>query len=237
MKVPVDNINMLFRNSILSFFLLLLCVSSSAQDKYSKAINMAIDNFILHERRLLATADFFGVYINPERNVLWIGEDICKYPIYLSPKDTSIVLYCNDELSPLIWYDHNSQDIILSLMDYGELNYTIIFSEDAVDMDMSMVPNCLFSQNGKLFVWDDKTRGESKIVTDTLLARNRISYELSNLPLFDFPTDDGLEVVCYDLEKLQQGRIKKYHDHGIFGKGLKGRLKSAWMSFRYSAGR
>lgn len=67
----------------------------------------------------------------------------------------------------------------------GELNYTIIFSEDAVDMDMSMVPNCLFSQNGKLFVWDDKTRGESKIVTDTLLARNRISYELSNLPLFD----------------------------------------------------
>ena len=39
---------------------------------------------------------------------------------------------------------------------------------------------------------------------------------------------DGEEVVCYDLNALRKGRIKKYHDYGLYGKGFRGRFRQCW---------
>ena len=37
------------------------------------------------------------------------------------------------------------------------------------------------------------------------------------------------EIVCYDLEALQNGRIQKFHHYGLWGKGFRARLRRGWF--------
>ena len=81
---------------------------------------------------------------------------------------------------------------------------------------------------GKLFFWCDDAAPQSKDIIDKLMDMGRVDFLVKENALGWGVIDDGKEVICYDLDALSQGRIKKYHDYGIWGKGFRARLRQGW---------
>ena len=193
---------------------------SNHPDNLEKAIETAIRNYIRHERRLLATGDLFEINIVADRNELRISlltEKDNNYPVYITPKDTSCIIESSRKQDRICWLTQSSRDTVICAKGaYSEPVPTLRFSDSAVEKDISSVPNRKFEYKKKLFVWRDNTCEDSPDVLSLLLERNRVDYLAPGLSSFWGNSNDGGEHVIYNLEKLRQGKIKKYHN--FFGK-------------------
>ncbi|MBQ3743904.1 MAG: hypothetical protein II858_08650 [Bacteroidales bacterium] len=203
---------------------------------YEPAISVAINNIVRHEKRFLSTSDIFVIHFSPERNLLVVepkgyDEHYNHYLAIVSPKDTTVKPeYLRDEMK-LVWVSPVSKDTIMTCTDcfdwYSE-NYSLSFSPEEVLIDYSDLPNKMITSAGKLFFWSDEAEPQSKEIIDKLLVMGRVDFLVHENAIGWGGINDGKEVVCYDLEALIKGKIKKYHDYGLWGKGFRARLRQGW---------
>lgn len=203
---------------------------------YDSAISVAINNMVRHEKRFLSTSDIFDIDIYPTHNLLVVSarvddEDHNDYFAIVSPKDTTVKSKYIPEQEKLVWVSPASKDTIMTCSDcydwYSE-NYSLSFSPDDVLIDYSHLPNKMLISASKLFFWRDDARPESKEIIDKLTDMGRVELLVRENALGWGVINDGEEVVCYDLDALQKGRIEKYHDYGLWGKGFRARLRQCW---------
>ena len=203
---------------------------------YEPAITVAINNMVRHEKRFLSTSDIFEVNINPERNLLVVSakvEDSSYYQYYaiVNPKDTTVKPEFSRDEAKVVWVSPTSKDTIITCYDCYDShseNYSLSFSSDDVLIDYSDLPNKMLTSASKLFFWRDEAYPESKEVIDILVERGRVDFLVRESLLGWWVINDGEEVVCYDLEALLSGKIRKYHDYGLWGKGFRARLRQGW---------
>lgn len=206
---------------------------------YEPAISVAINNMVRHEKRYLSTSDIFEITINPERNLLVVSAKVedgisSHYYAIVSPKDTTVkseYIRVEDDEYKVVWVSPASKDTIITCYDCYDShseNYSLSFSSDDVLIDYSDLPNKMLTSARKLFFWRDEAYPESKEVIDILVERGRVDFLVRESLLGWWVINDGEEVVCYDLEALLSGKIKKYHDYGLWGKGFRARLRQGW---------
>lgn len=202
---------------------------------YESAVYVAINNIVRHEKRFLSTSDIFDIQFHPEQNRLVVSarvdDEYNHYFAIVSPKDTSIKpAYLPDE-EKLVWVSPVSKDTIMTCNDcfdwYSEY-YSLSFSPEEVLIDYHDLPNKMITLAGKVFFWRDDAAPQSKEIIDKLLDMGRVDFLVKENALGWGVIDDGKEVICYDLEALTQGKIKKYHDYGLWGKGFRARLRQGW---------
>lgn len=202
---------------------------------YEPAISVAVNNMIRHEKRFLSTSDIFDIHLNPEQNVLVVSarvdDEFNHYFAIVSPKDTTVKPVFIPDEEKLVWVSPVSKDTIMTCNDcfdwYSEF-YSLSFSPEEVLIDYHDLPNKMITLAGKLFFWCDDTDPQSKEIIDKLMDMGRVDFLVKENALGWGVIDDGKEVICYDLEAVTQGKIKKYHDYGIGGKGFRARLRQGW---------
>ena len=228
---------------LLAVFLLVpanLLGQGPSSDVMEKAVRVAANDFIHHERRLSSSSDVFSVFVsvNPYHNtelyIFVIDEPVENYSVWVSPKDTNCVLRFSNE--DMYWLDPASGDtVIFSKNVFSDTPIDLRYSERDVVFNLRSLPDRMLVVDGKVFVWMDKSGGDHDEVMKELVKRSKVDFFMEGvLPDWWGATDDGEESVCYDLEKLSQGKVKKYHDFGIFGKGLRGRLNVLKYKLFYS---
>ena len=227
-------------------FVLLLCATScnpkyeiegAAIGQYDKAVSVAVNNFVRHEKRLLSKSDVFDVSIDPDGNLLVVSSEANdnvhnNYLVFVGPKDTTInpVFFVDEE--NLIWtWILPSSDTILVVKQTDNEKYAVTYSPENVLFDFSRVPNRMLKSAGRLFVWRDGSCDESQEVINTLIDYECVDYCVIGVSPGWFVINDGEETICYDLEALNQGRIRKHHDYGLFGNGFRGRVRQLWFMF------
>ena len=223
--------------SILSvMYLCSIFCNAQVPDNYGREVSLAVDNFARHERRLLSSSDVFDVSIYPERNLVVISSQADddhhnNYGAIVTPIDTTInyVASWKDDGMVWTWIKHPSDTILTVTWVEGARNYTVSYSPKDVLIDFSCLPNRMIESKGRWFFWQDDTVGESRDVIDTLIGLNRVDFFVKGL-VGGGVINDGEEVVCYDLNALRKGRIKKYHDYGLYGKGFRGWFRHCWYS-------
>ena len=236
------------RHSLFILFFCCLCVISckprtqsteTDPGDYDEVVSVAIHNLIRHEKRFLSQTDVFDIRISSERNLLAVSAMVKgyyenKYEGIISPKDTTIEPVCFFDENELtyIWIAPPSDTILLVKQDDDAKFSEVLYSAEDVSIDYSLIPNRMIRSSQKLFVWQDTALGPSKEVIDTLSDLERVDYGVKGIIGF-FVINDGEEVICYDLDALRKGRIKKYHDYGILGKGFRARLRQLWFDLRY----
>lgn len=221
--------------SILSvLYLCTILCNAQVPVNYDREVSKAVDNFARHERRLLSSSDVFDVSIYPECNLVVISsqaddDDHNNYDATITPIDTSInpVASWKEDRMVWTWVKHPSDTILMVTWVEDAINYKVSYSPKDVLIDYSSLPNRMIEAQGRLFFWQDDTLGETKDVIDTLIGLNRVDYFVKGI-VGGGVINDGEEVVCYDLNALRKGRIKKYHDYGLYGKGFRGRFRQCW---------
>ena len=222
---------------IISFFilsgLLLLSPVMRAGD-HDSAISAAINNMVRHEKRFLSTSDIFDIGIYPDQNMLIVSARVDDdyhnhYYAIISPIDTTVKSGYIPEEEKLVWVSPSSKDTVMTCSNCFSENYSISFSPEDVLIVHSDLPNKEFSSANKLFFWRDDACPESKEIIDKLVDLGRVDFLVHENFIGWGVINDGEEVVCYDLEALHQGKIKKFHHYGLWGKGFRARLRRGWF--------
>ena len=200
---------------------------------YDSAISVAINNMVRHEKRFLSTSDIFDIDIYPTHNLLVVSARVDDelhnhYFAIVSPKDSTVKPVFFPEEERLVWVSPVSKDTIITCSDCFSDDYSISFLPEEVVFDYSDLPNKVLISANKLFFWRDDASPESKEIIDKLVDMRRVDYLVRENFLGWGVINDGEEVVCYDLDALQKGRIEKYHDYGLWGKGFRARLCQCW---------
>jgi len=200
---------------------------------YEPAISVAVKNMVRHEKRFLSTSDIFEIDLYPEQNLLIVSARVDDeyhnhYVAIVSPKDTTIESKYNPEEQKLVWVSPVSKDTVMTCSDCFSEDYSLSYLPEEVLIDYSDLPNKVLTSAGKLFFWCDDAAPQSKDIIDKLMDMGRVDFLVKENALGWGVIDDGKEVICYDLDALSQGRIKKYHDYGIWGKGFRARLRQGW---------
>lgn len=198
---------------------------------YAKAISVAVNNLVRYEKPFLSKSEVIDIRINTARNLLCVsakGGYGSQHGFFamVSPQDTTIKPIWDED--KLFWVLPVRKDTIIVCDDCYSDDYQISFSPEDVQIDYREVPNRMVISAEKLFVWRDETFTDSEEIIDRLVSLGRIDYLVHENGLSWFVIDDGEEVICYDLESLTQGKVKKYHDYGLWGKGFRARLRMGW---------
>jgi hypothetical protein len=198
------------------------------------AISIAINDMVRHEKRFLSTSDIFDIHLYPKENRLVVSarvddEHHNHYIAIVTPKDTTVKLKYIAEEEKMVWISPVSKDTVITCSGWFLENYSISYSLEDVLIDYADLPNKMTISAHKLFLWRDDACPESKEIIDTLVDMGRVDFLVLEYALGWGVIDDGEEVVCYDLEALQNGRIKKYHHYGLWGKGFSARLRRGWF--------
>ena len=201
---------------------------------YEPAISVAISNMVRHEKRFLSSSDIFDIGIYPERNLLIVSARVDDeyhnhYIAIVSPKDTTLKQKYDSEEKKLIWVSNVSKDTVMTCSDVFSEDYSISYLLEDVLIDYSRLPNKVLSSANKLFLWHDDVCPESKEIINRLVDMGYVDFLIQENPLGWGVYYDGEELVCYILEELQKGRIKKYHHYGLWGKGLRARIRRGWF--------
>lgn len=201
---------------------------------HDAAISVAVNNMVRHEKRFLSTTDVFDIGIYPEQNLLIVSARVDDdyhnhFSAVVSPKDTSIIPVFIKDKEKLVWVSPSTKDTIIMVpgRPFYE-RYPVYFSPEEVRLDYSDVPNQMLLSNGKLFVWRDDSWEDSTEVIDALVKMNRLDFIVPGLPGWTVD-NDGEERVCYDLDALREGKIKKFHHYGLWGKGFRAKLRRGWF--------
>jgi len=200
---------------------------------YDSAISVAINNMVRHEKRFLSTSDIFEIDLYPEQNLLIVSARVDDeyhnhYVAIVSPKDTTIESKYNPEEQKLVWVSPVSKDTVMTCSDCFSEDYSLSYLPEEVLIDYSDLPNKVLTSANKLFLWRDDASPESKEIIDKLVDMGRVDFLVHENFIGWGVINDGEEVVCYDLDALQKGRIEKYHDYGLWGKGFRARLRQCW---------
>ena len=208
-------------------------------DVMEKAVRVAANDFIHHERRLSSSGDVFCVGVGIDHNhnnilgISVIDEPSENYPVWVSPKDTNCVLRYSDE--DMYWLDPSSGDtVIFSKNVFNDFPIELRYSESDVVFNLRSLPDRMFIVDGKVFVWGDKSDGNHDEVMKELVKRSKVDFIMEGVWPDWWAIDDGEEAVCYDFERLSRGKVKKYHSFGIAGKGLRGRINVLKYKLFYS---
>lgn len=201
---------------------------------YEPAISVAISNMVRHEKRFLSSSDIFDIGIYPERNLLIVSARVDDeyhnhYIAIVSPEDTTLKQKYDSEEKKLIWVSNVSKDTVMTCSDVFSEDYSISYLLEDVLIDYSRLPNKVLSSANKLFLWHDDVCPESKEIINRLVDMGYVDFLIQENPLGWGVYYDGEELVCYILEELQKGRIKKYHHYGLWGKGLRARIRRGWF--------
>ena len=218
-------------------FALIICsisVWGQVPKTHEPAISVAINNMVRHEKRFLSTSDIFDIHLYPEENLLIVYAQVDdeyhnNYMAIVSPKDTTVTPEYNSEEEKTVWVSPVSKDTVMTCSGWFLDDYRISYLPEDVLIDYSDLPNKVLTSANKLFFWRDDACPESKEIIDKLVDMGRVDYVAWENALGWGVINDGEEVVCYDLEALQNGRIKKYHHYGLWGKGTRARLRRAWF--------
>ena len=219
------------------FFCILLHAPLKAEadpGEYDRAISVAVDNMVRHEKRYLSTGDVFNIGIYPNANALVISAQVNdeynnRFVAIVTPKDTTLKPERFADQDRIIWVSPASKDTVIAVKGLGPEEYSISYSPDAVQIDYSDLPNKILASKGKLFVWRDEACADSKEVIDRLTDLNRVDFLIPEAETWWSYIDDGVEVVCYDLDALREGKIKKHHNYGLWGDGFRARLRRGWF--------
>lgn len=216
------------------------CAEYQSVDKmptyYDHAVSVAVKDIVRHEKRFLSQSDMFVVSIIPQENRIHfspsspiIEGDHMSFVAFVSPKDTTVhpEFFQNENGLSYTWLLSSSDTILVvdERFDTGE--YSVSYSLEDVVFDYSLVPNKMLAASGKLFVWRDDSCDESRAVIDTLIGLNRINFRVKGINGSSYYFDGG-ETVSYDLEALQQRKVKKSHGFWPWGYGFGARLRKAW---------
>ena len=227
--------------AIISALILLLSACNASRenrlsfvgDSYEKdsVISVAVNNMVCHEKHFLSTSNLFHISIDTARNLLCVSAKAGYgsqngFFAMVSPKDTTVKPIWDDD--KLIWVLPVCKDTIIVCDGCYSDDYQISYSPVDVQVDYRAVPNRMAISAPKMFVWRDEAFPGSEEIIDRLVSLERIDYLVQENGLSWFVIDDGEECVCYDLEALNQGKIKKYHDYGLWGKGARARLRMGW---------
>lgn len=201
---------------------------------YESAISVAVKNLVRHEKRFLSTSDVFEIDLYPEQNLLIISARVDDeyhnhYVAIVSPKDTTIESKYNPEEQKLVWVSPVSKDTVMTCSDCFSEDYSLSYLPEEVLIDYSDLPNKVLTSANKLFLWRDNASPESKEIIDKLVDMGRVDFLIRENFTGWGVFNDGEEVVCYDLEALQKGRIKKFHNYGLWGDGFRARLHRGWF--------
>ena len=201
---------------------------------YEPAISVAVKNMVRHEKRFLSTSDIFEIDLYPEQNLLIISARVDDeyhnhYVAIVSPKDTTVTPEYNSEEEKTVWVSPVSKDTVMICSGWFLDDYRISYLPEDVLIDYSDLPNKVLTLANKLFFWRDDACPESKEIIDKLVDLGRVDFVDWENALGWGVINDGEEVVCYDLEALQNGRIKKYHHYGLWGDGFRARLRRGWF--------
>lgn len=198
---------------------------------YDQAVSVAINNLVRHEKRFLSKSEVFDIRIDTAQNMLCVSAKTGYgsqngFFAMVSPQDTTVKPIWNED--KLIWASPVCKDTIIVCDDCYSEDYQITYSPKDVQVDYRDVPNRMVILSDKRFVWRDEAFPDSKEIIDSPVALGRIEYLVRENSLSWFVIDDGEEVICYDLESLTQGKVKKYHDYGLWGKGFRARFRMGW---------
>jgi hypothetical protein len=198
---------------------------------YDQAVSVAINNLVRHEKRFLSKSEVFDIRIDTAQNMLCVSAKTGYgsqngFFAMVSPQDTTVKPIWNED--KLIWASPVCKDTIIVCDDCYSEDYQITYSLKDVQVDYRDVPNRMVILSDKRFVWRDEAFPDSKEIIDSLVALGRIEYLVRENSLSWFVINDGEEVICYDLESLTQGKVKKYHDYGLWGKGFRARFRMGW---------
>ena len=201
---------------------------------YEPAISVAVKNMVRHEKRFLSTSDIFEIDLYPEQNLLIISARVDDeyhnhYVAIVSPKDTTVTPEYNYEEEKTVWVSPVSKDTVMTCSGWFLDDYRISYLPEDVLIDYSDLPNKVLTSANKLFFWRDDACPESKEIIDKLVDMGRVDFVDWENALSWGVINDGEEVVCYDLEALQKGRIKKFHNFGLWGDGFRARLRRGWF--------
>jgi len=202
---------------------------------YDRIVELAVKDFARHEKRLLSTSDVFDVHFYPEVDKMIVSAQINDYShnnyiAVVNPKDTTInpTTFTDEEKIVWTWVSPSSDTIMVVNWPFDADKYEVSYSLDDVSIDYSGLPNRMLEAAGKLFVWRDDTRDESREVIDRLIRLERVDFWAKGL-IGWFVDNDGEETVVYDMDALRQGKIRKYHNYGLFGDGFHGWLRTTWF--------
>ncbi len=225
--------------SILSFLCLCSAVcNAQSRDSIDRAVSQVVNDLIRHEKRFLSTSEVFDISIgNKLISVCSKANDgdHNNYRAIVSPKDTTIkpnMTSPDDNCVIWTWVSKTSDTIMTVTQScYSEGDFETTYSLEDVQIDyFTLMPNRMIDAKGKLFVWKDDQCGESKEVVDRLVKLNRVDFWVPSVIGLYGVINDGEEFVCYDLEALFQGIIKKHHDYGLWGQGFRARLRRGWYN-------
>ncbi len=202
---------------------------------YDRVVSLVINDCVRHEKRFLSQTDVFRIHINPKGNLLSVVSEAkdefdVNFVAFISPKDTTIKpqLIEDGERYYFSFVSKSSETIMLVNGTDSLDRYDVCwYSKDDVIVDYSGFPNRMYKAKGTLFVWRDDSYDESNEVINTLIEYNRVDYWVKDCGFWG-AFKDGEEIICYDLNALREGKIKKYHDYGLFGKGFRGRIRWRW---------
>ncbi len=199
---------------------------------YDRVVSLVINDCVRHEKRFLSQTDVFSIHISP-KVLSVIPEAKDEYDInfvaIVSPKDTTIKPQRSEEGERYFytWVSQPSDTVMLVSGTSSSEKYTVSYSLDDVIIDYIGFPNRMLKTKEKLFVWKDDAYNESADVINTLIEYNRVDYGVKMIMLVG-GINDGEECLCYDMNALRQGKIKKYHDYGLWGKGFRARIRKMW---------
>ena len=216
------------------FLMFFLCLGTEASaQNFDSVIFTMINNCVRHEKRFLSKTDVFRIQKSPNGKLLVVSrevknEDNVNFVAFVTPKDSTIKPQRIEDGERYIytWISQSSDTIMLAKGIYSD-RYTVSFSPSDVIIDYSRLPNRMYKVNEKIFVWQDDAYNESSDVINTLIEYNRVDYCVKDL-LGWGAINDSVETICYDIKALSQGKIKKFHNHGLFGKGFRGRIRRMW---------
>ena len=200
---------------------------------YDQAISVAINNVVRHEKRFLTKSEVFDIRVDIARNLLCVSAKTGYgsqngFFAMVSPQDTTVKPIWDED--KLIWVSPVNKDTIIVCDVCYSVDYQICYTPEDVQVDYRDVPNRMVISAEKKFVWRDEAFPDSKEIIDSLVALGRIEYLVRENSLSWFVIDDGEELVCYDLKALTRGKVKKYHDYGLWGKGFRARLRMGWYN-------
>ena len=202
---------------------------------YDRVVSLVINDCIRHEKRFLSQTDVFSIHIYPERNLLVVFSEAkdefdVNFVAIVSPKDTTIKSQRIEEGERYFysWVSQTSDTIMLVSGTNSLDRYDVSFSKDDVVIDYPTIfPNRMYKAKGTLFVWRDDSYDVSNEVINTLVEYNRVDYWVKDLWSWG-AINDGEETISYNLNDLRQGKIRKYHDYGLWGKGFRARIRKMW---------
>ena len=201
---------------------------------WEPAISVAINNIVRHEKRFLSTSDIFDINLYPEQNLLVVSARVDDeyhnhYLAIVSPKDTTIKPEYIHEEEKLVWVSPVSKDTIMTCSNCFSEDFSLSYLPDYVMIDYSELPNKVSNSANKLFYWRDEASPESKVIIDKLVDMGRVDF-LSRENILGWGVlNEGDEVVCYELDALQKGIIKKFHNYGLWGNGFRARFRRGWF--------